>query len=224
VTGSGGASTAGASGTSIDAASGGATGGVVDLWYEAESTDNELYNVKPKTDCTPTCDPNPKEGDSCCHGGGELTWIVGPQKSSVTFTKVTVPTAGDYDVTWWYHCGENDNYHDGDCGGTPHPTWMTYATPSGCRPHLLSVNDKALLGPKGEQYWQFPCFAESWALIHAATTKLTLTAGTNSIKLGAAHLGNEDAVDLDAIHVQAAGKGEKPLVVEPTEYAGDGYK
>jgi hypothetical protein len=148
----------------------------------------------------------------------------------VTFTAVTVPVAGTYDITWWYHCGLYDNWNDHDCGGTPVPTWMTYFTPTanpqpGCRPHLIAVNGTQVDGPNHTTpYWQFPCFGGTWDIIHAATTSLTLAAGKNTIRLGAPHIADLDGVDIDAIHVTASGKGTPPRVVEPRAGAGDGRK
>ena len=43
------------------------------------------------------------------------------------------PSDGMYDVTWWFHCGKNDNFGDTGCGGAPH-------TASGCRPHIFEIN------------------------------------------------------------------------------------
>jgi hypothetical protein len=104
-----------------------------------------------------------------------------------------------YDVTWWYHCGKDDNFGDTTCGGEPH-------TKSGCRPHILVVN-----GTKMAPVYHFPCFPGPWGEIHASTTRLPLKAGkTNSIRVYATP--GRDAADLDAIAVFPVGKGNPPLI------------
>jgi hypothetical protein len=229
----------GSSGVDANAATGGSTsvpidgagevstgGGEADLWFELESKDNTLYHVGSKT-CATTCPTEPKEAQDCCHGGGYVNSVLGPQQSYIRVEKVTVPKDGDYDVTWWYHCGGNDNYHDHDCGvGKTPPAWMTYYTSPepGCRPHIIHVNGTQVVGAKGEQYFQFPCFGDNWGPIHATTTTLAFKAGDNTLQIGAPHIGDLDAADLDAVHVVTAGKGVPPKCVEPTEYAGDGRK
>lgn len=226
-------------------------GGDADAWYEAEASANILFNILGaggRTKCSTTCTGSPKEGDACCMGGYKITQLLGrcdtrassantkacrddqgPGGAGVTFVGVKVPKAGTYDITWWYHAGGNDNWNDHDCGGKPAPVWMTYFNPNanpqpGCRPHLIAVNGKEVDGPKGERYWQFPVFGGSWDILHAATTTLTLAEGINTVQLAAPRIGDLDAVDIDAIHVQAADRGNLPKVVAPTVYAGDGRK
>ncbi len=226
-------------------------GGDVDAWYEAEAPGNILFNILGaggRTKCSTTCTGAPKEGSICCMGGYKITQLLGrcntkaassntkaclndqgPGGAGVTFTGVKIPKAGSYDVTWWYHAGSFDNWNDHDCGGKPAPAWMTYFNPNanpqpGCRPHLIAVNGKEVDGSQGERFWQFPVYGGSWDVLHAATTTLTLAAGENTVQLAAPRIGDLDAVDIDAIHVQTADKGEPPKVVAPTALAGDGRK
>ena len=114
------------------------------------------------------------------------------------YNKVSAPADGMYDVTWWYHCGKNDNFGDGNCGGEPnHP-------PAGCRPHILTVN-----GARLPKVYEFHCFPGPWGQIHAVTTPLPLKAGDNSIRVVATP-GRDDA-DLDAIAIFPAGMGVPPV-------------
>jgi len=132
-----------------------------------------------------------------------------------------------YDVTWWYHCGLYDNWHDNNCGGPPYPAWMSFynatANPQpGCRPHLISVNGTQVDGADHTTpFWQFPCFGGSWEILHASTTPLTLAAGANKIRIGAPHIPDLDGVDVDAIHVTPVGMGTSPRIPEPRAIAGD---
>jgi hypothetical protein len=114
------------------------------------------------------------------------------------FNQVAAPADGVYDVTWWYHCGLNDNFGDPNCGGEPH-------TPSGCRPAGLVVNGMSL-----PRIYQFPCFPGDWGQIHAYTIPTALKAGAmNSIQITAGIMGR-DAVDVDAIAVMRPGTGLGP--------------
>jgi hypothetical protein len=102
-----------------------------------------------------------------------------------------------YDVTWYYHCGKNDNFGDGNCGGEPnHP-------PAGCRPHVLTVN-----GARLPMVYEFHCFPGPWGQIHAVTTPLPLKAGDNTIRVVATP--GRDAADLDAIAIYPPGQGAQP--------------
>jgi hypothetical protein len=63
-------------------------------------------------------------------------------------------------------------------------------------------------------YYQFPCYASSWSLVHSSVTTLSLKAGSNTIYIHAPNDyqsasidGGLDAADLDVIHVTAAGQG-----------------
>jgi hypothetical protein len=103
-----------------------------------------------------------------------------------------------YDVTWWFHCGKNDNFGDKNCGGAPN------RTASGCRPHILVVN-----GTKLPKVYEFPCFPGSWGEIHGSTTPVPLKAGMNSIRIYATP--GRDASDMDAIAVYPAGKSVSPV-------------
>jgi hypothetical protein len=113
---------------------------------------------------------------------------------------VAAPSDGMYDVTWWYHCGNNDNFGDKHCGGQTDPP----TTAAGCRPHNIIVNGTELPGT-----YHFPCFAGSFGIIRAATTALALKAGMNTIKV---YPKSRDAADMDALQVSPAGMGTKPLI------------
>jgi len=179
----GGAAGAVDAGASTGGAAGGATGSPAG-WYEAEAIPPNVLSgstlavnpPKPRVaHCKTTC-PDPatiKPGDDCCSGGGEVTWLtqgIGPIPGGLTFTNVVAPSDGMYDVTWWYHCGNSDNFGDKHCGGQTDPP----TTAAGCRPHQIVVNGTEMTGT-----YHFPCFATSFSLIHAATTALPLQAGMN---------------------------------------------
>lgn len=218
-----------------DAGSGGGpAGGAVDIWYEAEAPGNTVDNgaviQKGYAKCASVAAT--VEGATCASGGGEIRQLLGRGGTNdagggVTMADVTVPSAGMYDVTWWYHCGLYDNWHDNNCGGAPYPAWMSFYNPSanpqpGCRPHLLAVNGTQVDGDDhSTPFWQFPCFGGSWSILHAATTPLELAAGSNKIRIGAPHIADLDAVDVDAIHVTAVGKGTAPRILAPRAIAGD---
>src|SRR6185369_10480301 len=139
-----------------------------------------------------------KEGVECCSGGKKLSQLL-RGKGGVVFNALEAPSDGMFDVTWWFHCGKNDNFGDTNCGGAPH-------TASGCRPHILEVN-----GTKLPKVYHFPCYPGSWGQIHAATTTIPLKSGkTNSIRVYATP--GRDAADLDAIVVYPAGKGTMPNI------------
>ena len=178
-------------------------GGSVLAFYEAEAVPpNTLISGAVVGKCgatTPVCPPPAeiKPETNCCSGAGEVRQLL-RGKGGLQFNGVTVDADGIYDVTWWYHCGNNDNFHDPTCRGEPH-------TASGCRPGELTVNGTVL--PK---IYEFPCFPGSWGEIHAATTTVPLKAGNmNTIKM-TAHYTNNDAIDIDAIAIYAAGKGVPP--------------
>jgi hypothetical protein len=178
-------------------------GGSVLAFYEAEAVPpNTLISGAVVGKCgaaTPVCPPPAeiKPETNCCSGAGEVRQLL-RGKGGLQFNGVTVDADGNYDVTWWYHCGNNDNFHDPTCRGEPH-------TASGCRPGELTVNGTVL--PK---IYEFPCFPGSWGEIHAATTTVPLKAGNmNTIKM-TAHYTNNDAIDIDAIAIYAAGKGVPP--------------
>jgi hypothetical protein len=171
-------------------------------------------------------------GASCYSGGAEVKNLLGRGGTNnagggVTFVGVTVPTAGVYDVTWWYHCGSYDNWHDNNCGGGPYPTWMSWYNPNanpqpGCRPHLIAVNGTQVDGADhSTPFWQFPCFGGSWDVIRAATTPLTLAAGKNNIRIGGPHIADLDGADIDAMHVSAEDAGTAPRILAPFAIAGD---
>jgi hypothetical protein len=176
-------------------------GGMISF-YEAEAVPpNELLPPcgisKGKTVCPGTPAELVPEAE-CTSGGGELNQLL-RGNGGVVFNKVTVPADGDYDITWWYHCGLNDNFGDTNCGGEPN------YPKSGCRPHVLTVN-----GTKLPKVFEFHCFPGDWLQIHAATTtSIPLKAGENSIRVVATP--GRDAADLDAIAIWPVGKGTPPV-------------
>jgi len=140
-------------------------------------------------------------GDLCDSAGGEVDWIVIARGGFVQFNTVTVPADGMYDLTWYYKCGNNDNYGDQHCGGQTNPP----TTASGCRPHQITVNGMEMPGT-----YHFPCFPGAWIETHVATTPVPLKAGImNTIKIWPAQ---RDSANIDALWVQPAGKGLKPVI------------
>jgi hypothetical protein len=117
------------------------------------------------------------------------------------YNNVTVPSDGMYDVTWWYHCGQSDNFGDVHCGGQTNPP----TTPSGCRPHQIVVNGTEMPGT-----YHFPCFPGTWIEMHAATTTLPLKAGANTIKV---YPKQRDSADMDALQISPQGMGTPPLIM-----------
>jgi hypothetical protein len=162
------------------------------------------------------------DGALCCSGGELVRNLLGRAPpancfgmpvtcgSGVTLS-VTVPADDLYDVTWWYHCGNNDRFDDFTCGG------LTYdaGSPGVCRPHEIVVNGALQTGAAtGQNYYQFPCWPDTWAKIHPAVTTLRLKAGSNTLFLHTpvdyidVNTDNGlDSVDLDVIHVTPVGKG-----------------
>ncbi len=208
-------------------------GASLPLRYEAEATPPNVLTQSAIADLTcfgtnQTCPAGGvKEGADCCSGGGVVTEILGrvpcsgPPGSAgdyvdcqmigggVEFRNVTAPSAGMYDVTWWYHCGENNSYGDTACGG------LHYAVGSSCRPHLIDVNGVPVAAETDGQtalIYQFPCYAGAWSMVHGATTALALEAGPNIVLIHAPHEVDLDSADIDAIDVQALGQGPPPLV------------
>jgi hypothetical protein len=201
-------------GSVVVSTDGGAPAGAGLGFYEAEATPpNTLISGAIVGGCgtTPACPPPAelKEGLMCCSGGKEVRQLL-RGKGGVQFNAVSAPADGNYDITWWYHCGNSDNFHDPTCRGEAH-------TPAGCRPGQLTVNGTVL-----PRIYEFPCFAGAWGQIHAATTTVPLKAGAaNSIKIAAGFAIN-DAVDVDAITVYSAGTGvapSLPLSGKPGEVA-----
>jgi hypothetical protein len=209
--------------------------------YEAESPLNTLtFPVENVNDTdNATCpDGGVKEGVSCASGGGYVEKILGrspcepPTSASsfdncqnigggVQFNQVSAPVAGTYDVTWWYHCGEDPGspghanvYGDKQCGGLDYGTGAN----SGCRSHLIDVNGVPIVASvSGEvaSYFHFPCYPSPWAILHGATTALPLQAGANVIYIHAPGETMLDAVDIDAIDVQPAASGVAPPPLWP---------
>jgi hypothetical protein len=240
---SAGGSNGGAAGVSAGGASATAGGSGVSanffMRYEAESALNTLtYPVEGVgAEGAPPCAADGvKEGADCASGGKVVNQILGrspctPPTSTtsydqcqdkgggVQFNDVTVPADGIYDVTWWYHCGQDkpghaDVYGDTKCGGLNYNT----GTGSGCRPHLIDVDGVAMsstVGGEEARYYQFPCYPVSWSILHGATTALPLKAGSNTIYIHAPGATTLDAVDVDAIDVQAEGHGTAPPPLWP---------
>ena len=202
--------------------------------YEAESPLNTLsYPVEGIVTEGDTACPagGVREGAVCASGGKIVNQILGrspcqPPTSTtsntgcqnkgggILFNAVTVPADATYDVTWWYHCGQDtpghaDVFGDTRCGGLNYGTGVG----SGCRPHLIDVNAvpmSAVVDGKTALYYQFPCYPGSWSILHGATTALPLKAGTNSIYIHAPGAPTLDAADIDALDVQAMGHGTAP--------------
>lgn len=127
-----------------------------------------------------------------CYGGAKAAQLLGHSatgKGTITFNGIYAPADGNFDVTWSYFCGANDNNGDRDCGGR-----KDILTPSGCRPGIFVINGLEIPTP-----FQFQCFASSWNNVHYATFSLPLKKGSgNSIKM---YSKTADAPDLDRIMV-----------------------
>jgi hypothetical protein len=207
------------------------------LRYEAEAVPPNVLVQSAVADLTCfgtnlTCPADGvKEGANCCSGGGAVTEILGrvpcsgPPGSAgdnhdcqdvgagIEFHDVTVPSDGTYDVTWWYHCGENNGvanvFGDTKCGG------LHYTVGMGCRPQLIDVNGvqmSLIVGGQTAFVYQFPCYDSAWSVVHGATTTLPLKTGSNVIYVHAPHAANLDAADIDAIDVLPQGQGAGPFV------------
>jgi hypothetical protein len=208
--------------------------------YEAESPLNTLtYPVEVLTTEGATACPadGVKEGADCASGGEVVAQILGrspcdPPTSTTSYTNclnkgggiqfnaVTVPATGNYDVTWWYHCGPHttggaaDVYGDTNCGGINYNT----GAGTGCRPHLIDVNGVPMSSTVGGQtalYYHFPCYTAPWSTVHGATTSLPLQAGSNTIYIHAPGATTLVAADIDALDVQPDGMGVAPAPLWP---------
>ena len=240
-------------GEGSQAASGGAAGAVAMasffVRYEAEAAGNTLtYPVQSIDGDMDACPPDGVvEGAMCASGGRIARYIMGrspcqPPTSrtsydecenlggGVTFNDVTVPVAGSYDVTWWYHCGADPSrpgrasvYGDTACGGIDYGT----GAGSGCRSHMIDVNGvnvATTIDGQTAPYFHFPCYPTDWKILHGVVTSLALNAGPNTLYIHAPGATMLDASDIDALDVRTAGQGsaEPPLwpklitpVVEP---------
>jgi hypothetical protein len=183
-------------------------------WYEAEAIPpNQLSGPASVVHCgAGPCAATAaiKPGDLCCSGGEKVGQILGRAGGALQYSGVSVPSDGMYDVTWWYHCGKNDNFGDTNCGGQTDPP----TTPSGCRPHQIVVNGTEMQGT-----YHFPCFPGDWGIIRAATTPLLLKAGaTNTIKVYSK--APRDSADMDAIEISAAGSGVPPTLTSNSDSLG----
>jgi hypothetical protein len=162
-------------------------------------------------------------GRSPCQPPTSKTSFTGCQNigGGVLFNGVTVPVDGTYDVTWWYHCGEDPSipgranvFGDTQCGGLDYGT----GAGSGCRPHLIDVNGVPMSSTVAgtiAPYFQFPCYPGPWSILHGATTALHLNAGANTIYIHAPGVSNLAAADMDALDVHAAGHGVAPPPLWP---------
>jgi hypothetical protein len=201
---SGGSSGSGGGGETGDA--GGGNPGALPAgalgWYEAEAVPpNQVSGPAKIGMCgAPACPSiaGIKEGDLCCSGKKKVSQLI-RGNGQLQYNGVAAPADGMYDVTWWYHCGKNDNFGDANCGGEPH-------TPAGCRPHKIIVN-----GTMMPKTYEMPCYPGDWGLIHAAVTQLPLKAGNmNTIRVFATP--GRDAHDMDAIAIYPMGKGIGPVI------------
>lgn len=207
--------------------------------YEAESPDNTLaYPVLQVSSVGLTaCGPGEVvDGAACASGGQIVKRLLGrspcvPADSAtshegcqnlgggVKFNRVVVPVEGDYDVTWWYFCGAGapgmaNVFGDLRCGGLDYQT----GEGTGCRSQLIDANDEplsALVDGELALYFHFPCYTTPWSTLHAATTAVPLHAGVNTLYFHAPPNAGLDAVDLDAVDVQAPGQGTAPPPLWP---------
>ncbi len=208
--------------------------------FEAEASVNELtFEVQLVDDGFVACPADGvREGAECTSGGTAIRRILGrspceppndPLSSDnckdlgggVEFKDVTVPATASYDVTWWYHCGEDplmpgraDGAGDTSCGGLDYET----GEGTGCRPHLIDVNGVPVsteIDGEAALYFHFPCYVTSWSVLHGATTRLALRAGANSIYIHAPPARTLNAADIDAMDVQALGQGVAPAPLWP---------
>jgi hypothetical protein len=174
-------------------------------WYEAEAVPPNVLGGPARVGHGAACPKGTpiKEGDMCQSNGGEVGQILGRAMGSLTYNNITVPSDGTYDVTWYYHCGLNDNFGDKNCGGQTNPP----TTMSGCRPHQIVVNGTEMPGT-----YHFPCYPGGWIIMHIAKTALPLKGGMmNSIKVYSK--APRDSADLDAISVLPPGMGTGPLLM-----------
>jgi hypothetical protein len=182
------------------------SGGGMVGFYEAEAVmpagPNQILAPAVISNCpfmSPTCGaPETVMPETqCCFGGKEVRQLL-RGRGGLVFNKVMAPADGTYDVTWYYRCGKNDNFGDGNCGGEPnHPA-------GGCRPHILTVN-----GTRLPKVYEFHCFPGPWSEVHIVTTPIPLKSGENSIRVVATT--GRDAADLDAIAIYPEGKGRPPM-------------
>jgi hypothetical protein len=181
-------------------------GGAMLGFYEAEAVmpagPNQIIAPAVISNCpfmSPSCGApeTVKDADKCCFQGKEVRQLL-RGRGGLQFNKIMAPADGMYDVTWYYRCGKNDNFGDGNCGGEPnHPA-------GGCRPHILTVN-----GTKLPKIYEFHCFPGPWSEVHIVSTPIPLKAGENSLRVVATT--GRDAADLDAIAVYPAGQGRPPM-------------
>lgn len=134
-----------------------------------------------------------KTGCGFCYGGGQANNILGHSatgRGTFTTNQIFAPADGNYDVTWSYYCGLNDNNGDPNCDGAPE-----LKTPAGCRPGIFVINGNEL-----PTVYQFQCFAGTWNVVHFATFSLPLKMGNaNSIKI---YSKTADVANIDRIIVK----------------------
>jgi hypothetical protein len=181
-------------------------GGQMLGFYEAEAVmpngPNQIIAPAVISNCpfmSPNCGPpeSVKPEEKCCFQGKEVRQLL-RGRGGLQFNKIMAPADGMYDVTWYYRCGKNDNFGDGNCGGEPnHPA-------GGCRPHVLTVN-----GTRLPKVYEFHCFPGPWSELHIVSTPVPLKAGENTLRVVATP--GRDAADLDAIAIYPAGQGRPPM-------------
>lgn len=208
--------------------------------HEAESPLNTLvYPVQIVDDNYVACPVDGvAEGAECTSGGKAIRQTLGRSPcqpptdaasydecqdlgGGISFNEVSVPADGLYDVTWWYHCGEDPRmlghanvYGDTECGGLDYQT----GEGTGCRSHLIRVNGVLMsktIDGQVASYFHFPCYVTTWSMLHGATTRLPLKAGANTISIHAPAARTLDAVDIDAMDVQSEGRGIAPPPLWP---------
>jgi hypothetical protein len=128
-----------------------------------------------------------------CYGGAQANNILGHSatgKGTWTFNQLYAPADGDYEITWYFYCGMNDNNGDKDCGGID-----SMKTAAGCRPGILIVNGQEL-----PTVYQWRCFSTPWTVVHERTFSLPLKAGNdNSIKI---YSKTADVINIDRILIK----------------------
>jgi hypothetical protein len=165
----------------------------------AAESDDTTYQL-PGTSYPATRMPPNQMTGSCkvtgckfCYGGAQANNILGHSatgKGTWTFNQLYAPADGNYDVTWYYYCGMNDNNGDPDCGGID-----SLKSAAGCRPGIFVINGQEL-----PTVYQYRCFSTPWNILHKATFSLPLKAGNdNSIKI---YSKSADVVNIDRIVIQ----------------------
>jgi hypothetical protein len=163
--------------------------------------------------CATACNTCPPDHTTCCvaQEGSTTGYDVGGLllggKDTVTFTGVYAPADGDYNIVWYYFCGnsDTDNNYPPSCPGSKEGSTVG---PPGCRQAKFTVN-----GVDDPTTYEVPCFLTGtndgqWTTIHSwerddPNTKALIPfhlkqGSTNTIKI---YAGNHDTVDLSGIRV-----------------------